>query len=54
MGSPLCSVITNFFIEDLKEMALNWDAQKTLCWFCYMDDSFCHLATQTRQAEGLT
>jgi hypothetical protein len=23
MGSPLCPVITNFFIEDFKEMVLN-------------------------------
>jgi len=36
MGSLLLSMITNFFIEDLMEVALS----RVAYWLCYMDDIF--------------
>jgi hypothetical protein len=32
MGSPLSSVITNFFMEDFEERALAQATHKLLCW----------------------
>jgi hypothetical protein len=39
MGSSLCPVITNFFMEYFEDLALKWATHKSLCWFHYMDDT---------------
>jgi hypothetical protein len=39
MGSPLCLVITSFFVEDFEELAHEWAIHKPLSWFHYMDDT---------------
>jgi hypothetical protein len=40
IGSQLPLVIASFFLEHFEEMALEGADHKTLCWFCYMDDTF--------------
>jgi hypothetical protein len=40
MGSPLSSVIANFYMEVFEEMALDRAPHKPLCWFRYVDDTF--------------
>jgi hypothetical protein len=37
MGGP---VITNLFMKDFDERALKQVAHKSLCWFCYVVDTF--------------
>lgn len=39
IGSPLCPVITNFFMEYFEELALQRATRKPLCCFYYMDDT---------------
>jgi hypothetical protein len=40
MGSPLSPVITNFYMEDFEEMALDRALYKPLCCFHYVGDTF--------------
>ena len=40
MGSPLYPVISNFFMDDFEERALEQATHKSLCWFRYVDDTF--------------
>jgi hypothetical protein len=40
MGSPLSPVISNFFMDDFEERALEQATHKPLCWFRYVDDTF--------------
>jgi hypothetical protein len=40
MVLQLSPVITNFYMEDFKEMALDRAPHKPLCWFRYVDDTF--------------
>jgi retron-type reverse transcriptase len=40
MGSPLSSVIANFYMEDFEERVHDSAPHKPICWFCYMDDTF--------------
>jgi hypothetical protein len=40
MGSPLSPVITNFYMEDFEERALDLARHKPLCLFLYVDDAF--------------
>jgi hypothetical protein len=40
MGSPLSPVITNFYMEDFEERALDLAPHKPLCWFRYGDNTF--------------
>jgi hypothetical protein len=40
MGPPLSPVITNFYMEDYEEAALESAPLKPRCWFHYVDDTF--------------
>ncbi|GJQ78415.1 hypothetical protein Trydic_g22237 [Trypoxylus dichotomus] len=40
LGSPLTPVIANFYMEFLESRALDTAAQKPLCWYRYVDDTF--------------
>jgi hypothetical protein len=40
MDLLLSPITANFFMEDFEKMALNQATRKSLCWFCYMDDTF--------------
>jgi hypothetical protein len=40
MGSPLCPVISNFFMDDFEERALKQVTHKPLSWFRYVDGTF--------------
>ena len=40
MGSPLSTVITNFFMEDFEKKAIEQATHKPVCWLRYVDDTF--------------
>jgi hypothetical protein len=40
MGSPLSPIITNSYMEDFEERALDLTTHKPLCWFRYVDNIF--------------
>jgi hypothetical protein len=40
MVSPLCPVITNFYMEDFEERALDSAPHKPHFWFYYVDNTF--------------
>jgi hypothetical protein len=40
MGSPLSSVVSNFFVEDFEERAPSQATLKPTCWYRYVDDTF--------------
>jgi hypothetical protein len=40
MGSSLSPVIANFYMEEFEERAFDLVPHKSLCWFCYADNTF--------------
>jgi hypothetical protein len=39
MGSPLCPLIGNFFMEDFEKKVIELATHKPACWFRYVDDT---------------